>query len=303
MSQFTKCIGILIWLLSNYHAVIAQMDQCKGLPAYFSKMGINPSKAYLSTTERNLVGMALIESEQPGNPNARIIKIVQDKSWKDKGYLGVICIDYFGNSYVLPLAKVNMLQNPFEKQNNIYKVDANSGKMEEFVKIPMERMPGSFNPFGVLGSFYDCSTKQLLVSTVAGSDEKREIGGVYTVDVLTKQIKKIISNKDIYGLALHMHAGKRILYLSSARESKLYSIELDATNNPTGSLKEEISIHGLGPRGDDKIRKIRFTKDGRMQLFTVLFYYNLTSPSEEQQSQMFFTYEPANKNWKLSGIE
>ena len=190
MSQFTKCIGILIWLLSNYHAVIAQMDQCKGLPAYFSKMGINPSKAYLSTTERNLVGMALIESEQPGNPNARIIKIVQDKSWKDKGYLGAICTDHFGNSYVLPSAKVNMLQNPFEKQNNIYKVDANSGKMEEFVKIPMERMPGSFNPFGVLGSFYDCSTKQLLVSTVAGSDEKREIGGVYTVDVLTKQIKR-----------------------------------------------------------------------------------------------------------------
>ncbi|MBK8643990.1 MAG: hypothetical protein IPN15_17815 [Saprospiraceae bacterium] len=303
MSQFTKCIGILIWLLSNYHAVIAQMDQCKGLPAYFSKMGINPSKAYLSTTERNLVGMALIESEQPGNPNARIIKIVQDKSWKDKGYLGAICTDHFGNSYVLPSAKVNMLQNPFEKQNNIYKVDANSGKMEEFVKIPMERMPGSFNPFGVLGSFYDCSTKQLLVSTVAGSDERQEIGSVYSVDVITKQIKKILSNKDIYGLAVHMHMGKRILFLSSARESKLYSIELDAANNPIGKLNEELSILGIGPRGDDKIRKIRFTKDGRMQLFTVLFYYNLTSPSEEQQSQMFFTYDPTNKNWKLSGIE
>ncbi|MBK7696630.1 MAG: hypothetical protein IPI30_20640 [Saprospiraceae bacterium] len=303
MSQFTKCIGILIWLLSNYHAVIAQMDQCKGLPAYFSKMGINPSKAYLSTTERNLVGMALIESEQPGNPNARIIKIVQDKSWKDKGYLGAICTDHFGNSYVLPSAKVNMLQNPFEKQNNIYKVDANSGKMEEFVKIPMERMPGSFNPFGVLGSFYDCSTKQLLVSTVAGSDERQEIGSVYSVDVITKQIKKIFSNKDIYGLALHMHMGKRILYLSSAQGIQIIFHRIGCHQQSHGLLKEEISIHGLGPRGDDKIRKIRFTKDGRMQLFTVLFYYNLTSPSEEQQSQMFFTYEPANKNWKLSGIE
>jgi len=303
MHNFINKYSFLFCMLIYSNHLVGQMDQCKGLPAYFAKMGINPSRAYLSTTERNLVGMALIESEQPGNPNARIIKIVQDKSWKDKGYLGAICTDHFGNSYVLPSAKVNMLQNPFEKQNNIYKVDANSGKMEEFVKIPMERLPGSFNPYGVLGSFYDCSTKQLFVSSVAGSDEKREMGGVYTVDVLTKKIKKIISNKDIYGLALHVHLGKRILYMSSARESKLYSIEVDANNNPTSSLREEFSIQGLGPRGDDKIRKIRFTKDGRMQLSTVLFYYNLTAPSEEQQSTMTFDFDHGDNQWKLHSIE
>ena len=88
----------------------------------------------------------------------------------------------------------------------------------------------------------------------------------FTLLILTwrSQITTLIDHKDIYGLALHIHQGKRILYLSSARASKLYSMELDDRNNPIGSLKEEFSISGLGPRGDDKIRKIRFTSDGKM---------------------------------------
>lgn len=293
----------LIYLFSYHNVVLGQLDQCKGLPPYFLKKGINPQKAYLSTSEKFLIGMALIESEQPGNPNAKIIKVIQDSSWTDKGFLGAICTDQSGNSYVLPSAKVNLLKNPLEKQNTIYKVDANSGLMSPYVQIPTDILPGAFNPFGLLGSFYDCSTSQLIVSTVAGSSENREIGKVCKIDIKTKEITTLIDHKDIYGLALHIHQGKRILYLSSARTSKLYSLELDDRNNPIGTLKEEFSISGLGPRGDDKIRKIRFTSDGKMQLFTVLFYYNLTSPSEEQQNQMYFVYNSIKKNWKLSGIE
>lgn len=294
---------ILFCLCIFQFELLGQLDQCKGLPPYFLKKGINPQKAYLSTSEKFLVGISLIESEQPGNPNAKIIKVIQDSSWTDKGFLGAICTDQSGNSYVLPFAKVNLLKNPLEKQNTIYKVDANTGWMSPYVQIPMDKLPGSFNPFGLLGSFYDCSTSQLIVSTVAGSSEKREIGKVCKIDIKTKEITTLIDHKDIYGLALHILQGKRILYLSSARASKLYSLELDDRNNPIGSLKEEFSISGLGPRGDDKIRKIRFTSDGKMQLFTLLFYYNLTSPSEEQQNQMYFVYNPIKKNWKLSGIE
>ncbi|MGB4819326.1 MAG: hypothetical protein WBP33_09450, partial [Saprospiraceae bacterium] len=74
MHNFIIKYSFLFCMLINSNHLVGQMDQCKGLPTYFAKMGINPSRAYLSTTERNLVGMALIESEQPGNPNARIIK-------------------------------------------------------------------------------------------------------------------------------------------------------------------------------------------------------------------------------------
>jgi len=80
-------------------------------------------------------------------------------------------------------------------------------------------------------------------------------------------------------------------------------LELDDRNNPVGTLKEEFSISGLGPRGDDKIRKIRFTSDGKMQLNTILFYFNLTAPSEDQQSKMMFTFDIKSKSWKLSSIE
>jgi len=66
---------ILFCLCIFQFELLGQLDQCKGLPPYFLKKGINPQKAYLSTSEKFLVGMALIESEQPGNPNAKIIKV------------------------------------------------------------------------------------------------------------------------------------------------------------------------------------------------------------------------------------
>ena len=196
---------IVFCLCSFQFELLGQLDQCKGLPPYFLKKGINPQKAYLSTSEKFLVGMALIESEQPGNPNAKITKVIQDSSWTDKGFLGAICTDQSGNSYVLPSAKVNLLKNPLENQNTIYKVDANTGMMNAYVQIPMDILPGSFNPFGLLGSFYDCSTSQLIVSTVAGSSENREIGKVCKIDIKTKEITTLIDHKDIYGLALHIH--------------------------------------------------------------------------------------------------
>lgn len=302
LQQFRLCLCLLI-LLSCRTDLPAQLDQCKGLPRYIAKMGLDPRKAYLSTTERNLVGLALIESEQPGNPEARILQVKQDKSWTNKGYLGAICTDQQGNSYILSAGKVNTLLNPFDKQNRVYKVDSQTGVMTTFVDLPMAVKPGPFNPFGVLGIFFDCSTNQLLVSTVAGSSEKKELGAVYKVDVKSKAITKLISEKDVYGLAVQIHKGKRTLFVADIRTSTVYAAEVDGANNLLSELKKEFSILGVGPRGDDKIRKIRFAKDGSMQLSTVLFYYNLTAPTDEQQSRLTYVFNSVSDRWELRSID
>jgi hypothetical protein len=203
----------------------------------------------------------------------------------------------------LAAGKVNTLLNPFEKQNRVYKVDTYTGVMTTFVDLPMSIKPGPSNPFGVLGIFFDCSANQLLVSTVAGSSESREMGAVYTIDIATKKVTKLFGDKDIYGLAVQMHKGKRTLFVADVRSSTVYSAEVDASNKLVSELKKEFSILGIGPRGDDKIRKIRFAKDGSMQLSTVLFYYNLTAPSEEQQSKLTYVFNPASDRWELRAIE
>ncbi len=280
-----------------------QLDQCRRQPHYVQKMGFSPGKSYLSTSERHIMGVVLMESDQPGNPNARITKRAQKESWKNKGFLGAISTDEFGNSYILPTAKVNTLYNKPEFQNSIYRLDSETGELNVFIDLPYEVKPGAQNPFGLLGSFYDCTTKQLFVSSVAGSDYNVERGKIYVVDVNQKTHKVIYKNKDFYGLAVHMQYGKKILYLASARSGDLYSLTLDPQLNPVGELKKELSIDGLGPRGDDRIRKIRFSSNGQMILNTVLFYYNLTAPSQDQQSTFVYEWDNKLSKWVLKKIE
>ncbi|HRH99639.1 MAG TPA: hypothetical protein PK006_01190 [Saprospiraceae bacterium] len=294
--------GILFFSLFSNH-LVAQLDQCKGVPIYMTKMGFNPEQSYISTSERNVMGLVIMQSDQPGNPRAKIIKSAQAPSWKKWGYLGAITTDEHGNSYILPAAKVNMLYNKVEYQNTIYKLDAMSGELQQFISLPMEIKPGAKNPFGLLGSFYDCSNHLLIVSTVAGSDEKKERGKVYIVDPIKKTYKVIFENKDFYGLAVHVHEGKKFLFLSSARSGDLYSVEVDQMNQPIGNLKKEFSINGIGLRGDDRIRKIRFTGTGQMILNTVLFYYNLTAPSEEQVGRFTYQWNKEKKTWELLKVE
>lgn len=279
--------------------LLAQLDQCKGVPQYMMRMGFNPQQSFLSSSEKFIMGLVLLQTEQSGNPNSRVVKRIQKESWKNKGYLGAISTDEKGNSYVLPTANVNMLYNKPEFQNSIYKLDSETGELELFINLPTSILPGAKNPFGLLGSFYDCSSRNLIVSSVAGSDEKNEIGKVYAVDVIRKTYKILIEDKDIYGLAIQNIQGKKYLFLSSARTGDLFSIELDQQLNPKGKLKRELSIQGLGPRGDDRIRKIRFNSNGQMQLFTAMFYFNLTAPSEVQKGTMLYQWNSVKKQWFL----
>ena len=297
-----KRIAVLT-LFMHAQLANAQLDQCKAMSPFLMQLKVDPGKSYFSTSEKHEMGLMLLESTKPGDPSASITKRYQHPSWKSAGYLGAIATDEMGNLYVLPTAKVNMLHNPLEMQNSVYMVDATSGVMQPFISLPGNLHATTRNPFGTLGSFYDCSSKQLFVSTVAGSDERTEVGKVYALDVKTKKLTMIMKDKDIYGLALHIIQGKRVLFLSSARTADLYSLELDQSNHPAGSLTKVLNIEGLGPRGDDRIRKIRFLPNGNMVLYTVMFYYNLTAPSEEQQSKLTYQWIPETQQWKLTQMQ
>jgi hypothetical protein len=50
-------------------------------------------------------------------------------------------------------------------------------------------------------------------------------------------------------------------------------------------------------------RKIRFSPDGTMTITGIEFYFNLTAPTEKQETVYQFRYVPAQQKWMLTGIQ
>jgi hypothetical protein len=91
--------------------------------------------------------------------------------------------------------------------------------------------------------------------------------------------------------------GEKKLYYGSARRPVIYSILLTKAGKFDGIPKEELSLDMLGPRGDDKARRIRFDKNGDMLIYGIEFNYNLTAPTEKQESFYRFRYYSDVKKW------
>jgi len=281
----------------------AQLDNCKVASEFLIKKSININNVVFSTSEKNVKGLIAFELNKVGDLNSGIKKSFQDTSWTNKGVLGALSFDHFGNVYVVPSPNVNTLENPPHLQNTVLRVDARTGQLAPFISLPMERLPNQQNPFGLIASFFDCSNKHLIVSSLAGSTRKEEFGKVYVIDILKKSFKIILENTDAFGLAIHEFGATRKLYFGSPRNGNLYSLELDKQNNPIGKPVIELSLDGYGRRGDDRIKKIRFSADGKMTLTTAMFYYNLTAPSEAQQGKVVLQLVPTTGKWQIINYE
>ncbi|MBK7809979.1 MAG: hypothetical protein IPI50_01885 [Saprospiraceae bacterium] len=277
-------------------------QECRGAPQFIAALGFDPNRSAISTTELKVMGAVLIELEDVRNTNSRRTKTYQDPSWKSAGYLGAVTSDQKGNIFVIPKPNVNMLYNLPKDQNTIYRIESKSGKMKSFVKLPMKILPHERNPYGLTGSFLDCQNNDLIVSTLAGSDQKHEIGKIYAISSLTAEYFEILENLDVLGLGIMNIRGERKLFLGLARKSEVWSILLDAKNLAIGKPKLEINLSGLGPRGDDRIRKIRFQQNGSMDLTGITFYYNLTAPVNAAETVYNFSFNESTNSWKLTGL-
>ena len=148
---------------------------CQHQPAFISHTGLNPNRAAFSTSEKRTKGLALIQlPDNPADTAGR--KVWQHPGWSRYGFMGAITTDDNGNVYTIPVPVINVLDNPLEKQNIIYKVSSATGEMNPLVDLPMNIKPGNTNVFGLMGLFYDCHGKKLYASTVAGSSKLKRDG-------------------------------------------------------------------------------------------------------------------------------
>jgi hypothetical protein len=307
MKQKTKgdCIFLvsLILCLISFNSckeeeVEFQTNDCKSQGAFIKKVGFDPARSAFSTSENRKMGLQLIQFNAQGDTSNGGRKIYQHPSWKTAGWLGPILIDPQGNCFVGPVPVINLLDNPPAKQNIIYKVDAVSGEMKPFMELSITENISETNPYGILGFAYLCETNTLYVSTVQGSTRNKERGVIYAIDVNAEKIIDKIENRDVLGMGISYITGKRQLYFGSARASDIFSVKLSKEGKFSGNPKLEFSLSDIGPRGDDKARRIKFDRaTGNMQVYAIEFNYNLTAPTEKQESIFNFAWDSENQKW------
>ncbi|MEO8406469.1 MAG: hypothetical protein ABI480_17795, partial [Chitinophagaceae bacterium] len=102
---------------------------------------------------------------------------------------------------------------------------------------------------------------------------------------------------DAIGLCVGSITGEKKLYIGSSRSSTIYTVAIDSKGEFNGKPQQEFSLDMMGPRGDDKARRIRFDKNGVLQINGIEFNYNLTAASEKQETIYYFKYDTTTKKW------
>jgi hypothetical protein len=268
---------------------VGNVTQCQKVPPFVGQVGFQKMPA-LSTSEKSRPGLWLIEAGANGRK-------YQHPSWKTAGFLAPIERDREGNIFVAPAPFINILQNPPQEQNTVWRIDGKTQEMTKFVELPNDAELGPQNAFGALDIGYDCETESLYVSSVFGSTRESEKGKIYRIDLKTQKIASKIENIDGFGLGVFNSTKGKKLYFGLARKSEIWSVDLDDKGDFASSPKPEVSLVNLGPRGDDKARRINFS-NSEMQVFGIEFNFNLIAPTEKQETVYRFRYDARNDKWE-----
>ncbi len=248
------------------------------------------------------MGLVLIEMPAPGSTKAK--RIWQHDTWKNAGWLGPMVVSDKGEIWVAPVPVINVLDNKPEEQNRLWKTNKKTGALEMVIDLP--RPDSAFNgnnAFGLLGLGYDCENSVLYASSVSGSTISHQKGRVFAINTLNNTILGRLDSLDAFGLGMGTVLSEKRLYYGSARDGSIYSIGVQANGNFMDKPRFEFSLEGLGPRGDDRARKIRFAPDGTLTIHGIEFYFNLTAPTEKQETVYRFQYNEQNSRWMLLGFE
>jgi hypothetical protein len=295
-----KKLFILLSLYSclYYEGVAQSLKDCRTMPSYVNSIGFDVQKSGFSTSENKKRGLCFVEFGTGENHSNRVY---QHKSWSKAGYLGPMLITETGDIFTAPIPTVNLYYNKPSEQNFLYKIDKNTQEMERIATLPTSNPPNAENPFGLMGLAYDCDTKVIYASSLAGSTRDKENGRIFALNRETYQIVDTLDKIDCMGVGIAFIQGEKRLLLGKARNGSILSVALNSEGKFVGSRRKELSLEGLGPRGDDIARKIRVLPDGTLQIQGVEFYFNLIAPTEKQETKYLF--KAVNQKWMLIKIE
>lgn len=279
------------------------VKSCRKPAAFIKQLGFDITRSAFSTTHNRYKGVVLVQA--PSNPNdTNGFKLYQDSSWKQFGFMGSLTTGEDGSAYTANIPMVNNLDVPIMQMNKIFKIDATTGKMNVYCTLPKADSVEGIVPFGILGVYYDCHAKKLYASTVSGSTRDVEKGIIYVIDLATAKVIDELKGVDAMGVFVGGNTGEKRLYFGSARSSKLFSTELnkDGTFANKKTITTDLTLDNLGPRGYDKIRRIRYDKYGNLILSGIEFNFSLAAQSERPETGYQFNYDDVEKKWIFKKI-
>lgn len=289
---------LLFLLLKNILLSQVGIRDCRAMPPFVQKLGFDIKKSAFSTSERRYTGLCYVEIHENGEN-----KVYQHSSWVKAGNLSAIAITEKGEIFCVPTPIVNVLKNKPSEQNYLYKVDPISGEMKKTLELPILAKANANNPFGLIGLAYDCDSKVLYASSIMGSSMEQEKGAVYAIRLSDLKIIGTLIDNDIMGLGVIMKNNEKRLMVGRTRDGKIQSVLLNKDGTFKGNIENEMTLEGLGERGDDVARKIRMSADGTLIITGVSFYYNLTAPHEKPESKYIFKYSAQEARWILLEIQ
>jgi len=262
---------------------------CRSVPTFVRSTPISPSKTAFVTSQKRQKGVTLLEYGTD--------KQWQHPSWTQFGYFGQISTARDGRIFLAPTPVINVASEPEVGYNSVFSIDPNTGLLSPFVVLGERKAYDPNNPYGVMGISYDCSANVLYATSVYQSDKENERGVLYAIDVATQQVIDGYEGIDAFGCFALGTTGEKRLYFGSTRNSTVRSIELDAQGKFIGKPQEEFTIDMLGPRGDDKVKKIAF-KNNRLIVTGYEFMNTLIAPTQTQETKYIFTFDRGTKTWK-----
>ncbi len=274
---------------------LSNLSTCSAIPKFLESKNIKSKEVAYSTSEKKIKGVALIyrTSEK---------QIYQDTSWSQFGNMGPIALDEIGNAYFAPVPKVNVIDNIIEEQNKIFTINSNTGKMVELINLKNKNV-NTLNPFGIIGLSYYCGKQILYASSIYGSTIDTVKGAIYGISLQTKKVITQLKNIDGFGICAVQFNNKPCLFFGNARNQNVYYVFLNSDGTIQQNINFAFCLVGLGPRGDDKAKKIRVNNAGELLVTAKPFYYNLTAPTDNQETVYKYTFDLASKKWKLLGME
>ena len=273
----------------------------KKLAPYTKLAGFDSKQIALSTNELNITGLALVQYRRNAEDSI-IHKIWQHPSWKKMGHMGSITTDQNGTAFTAPIPVINTLDRNLSNINTIYFVDDNTGELKTLLNLPKPDSVANVVPFGVLGLYYDDHGHKLYASSVAGSTRNQEKGVIYVIDTQKKEIVDKLEGLDTFGLLVAGISGEKRLYFGLTRKPEIHSIELSREGKFIGDPRNEMSLSQLGPRGNDKPRRLRIDKFGNFFVFGVDFNYSLAAQTIKPETVYRFNYNPEIQKWGFVDI-
>lgn len=280
--------------------VVGDVYSCAKLPPFIQSLGMSESIA-IDTTVTRLPGVVLREFDGQR-------RLYQHPSWSVAGHVSSTVRDQYGNIYVIPVPSIGLDTNPLERRNIVYRIDAKTGVMVEFIALPLPKESSQSNPFGTLALALDCETNSLYVSSIAGSTASNVAGTIYRIDLSSKQIIDRYDGVDAIGLGIFNYPQEKRLFFGDARSSNVFSLGLTKQGifKKEQTPKYEVSVLAVKNGDSTQVKKIRFARGPnnlfKMTLSDTEFAYRMQAETNRQFRHYEFLLDQEKLTWVFDRI-